>query len=114
MMMLPQMFPVVMIGNALLVFSVHFFYRRRQESGPLIAGMAVGSILKFLFLWAMVSLVVIPFFGAQLKDAVKVTLTAMFSFNQLITAAIGSVVAYLIWVPLRKALSRQEKTVPED
>lgn len=114
MMMLPQMFPVVIVGNALLVLSTYFFYRWRQKNGPLIAGMAVGSILKSLFLWAMVSLVVIPLFGTQLKDAVKVTLTAMFSFNQLITAAIGSILAYLIWIPLRKALAKQEEAAPED
>jgi hypothetical protein len=93
----PQIVPVLMIGNALIVV---FVYILRNKS--LIAGMVLGSLAKFGFLWAGVSFLIIPFFGGVLSPMQVTMVAATFSYNQLITATIGSIIAFLILPRLEK------------
>lgn len=95
----PQLIPVIMIGNAILVLCVYLLKNKN-----LIAGLISGAVLKAAFLWVGVSMLVIPIFGQALKDPQKIALTAMFSYNQLITAAIGGAIAYVIWLRLKKTV----------
>lgn len=97
--LVPQIIPVIMLGNVIIVLFSYFFKKRN-----LIIGLALGSVCKAGFLWLGVSYFIIPVFGSALKEPQKVTLTAMFSYNQLITAVIGSIIAYLLWLRLKKSL----------
>ena len=97
---LPQMIIVIMIGNAVMVIAAYVF---RNKYLP--AGLVVGSIVKTGFLWLAVSYLVLPLFGQALPEKMKSALTATFSINQLYTALIGNVLAYLIWRIVKKAIA---------
>ena len=87
---IPAIIPCVMIGNMILVVAVSLLAKNIKGNAGLIAGMAAGSIAKALFM--------VP------KMAVFQT---TFSVTQLITAAIGSVFAFIIWIPLKKVIAGQ-------
>ena len=95
---LPLMTPTVMVANAIIVLAVYIFRKKN-----LIVGMTIGSILKTAFLWIAANYVLIPIFGSGLPDPMKLALKTAFSYNQLITAAAGSVIAYIIWHSFLKA-----------
>jgi hypothetical protein len=97
--LVPQMTVVIAIANILIVLGTYLLKNKN-----LILGLVAGSVAKTAALWAGISLVVIPVFGAALKAPQKAALSAMFSYNQLITALIGSALAYLIWLKLKKAV----------
>lgn len=97
MQMLPQMILAVSVGNMVLALIVWILKKH------LIAGLAVGTVLKAASLWVMVSLIVIPTFAAELAPPQQALMKAMFSYNQLFTAAIGSVIAYFVYNKLYKA-----------
>lgn len=99
MQLVPQMAVVIAVGNAVIVLGTYLFKNKN-----LIAGLVVGSVLKAASLWVGISMIVIPVFGQALKAPQKAALTAMFSYNQLITAILGSVIAYLIWLRLSKTV----------
>ncbi len=105
MQMVPQMVPLVALGNVVIVLLVYAF-RNKQ----LIVGMVLGSLAKFAVLTAGVLWVIIPLFTANVPDQVKAAMTAMFSYNQLITALIGSVIAYLLWWRLKKIPMFQQQS----
>lgn len=110
---IPLMFPVVMAGNAILAVCVWYFQEKRSFSLRLPAGLIVGSVLKAVFMGIVVVLIILPVFGGNIASKLpkpealpKVLATARttFSITQLITALIGSVLAYIIWIPLKKYL----------
>ena len=112
----PLMFPVIMLGNLILVFCVYYSQSRTKSNKNLIAGLAVGSILKSIFLGGLVVLVILPLFHNALATKIPnpeklagflTTIKMTFSVTQLITAVIGSVIAYLIWIPLKKVLNSE-------
>lgn len=84
------MLPVIMVGNALICVPAHFL---KNKNLPL--GLAIGSVLKALFLWVVVCYVVLP--GAAIPEKVALAAQSTFSITQLITAAIGSVIAYIVY-----------------
>lgn len=88
--LLPIMLPIIMVGNALITIPVHFL---KERNLPL--GMVIGSVLKALFLFVFVCLLVLP--GAAIPEKVATAAKGTFSITQLITAAIGSVIAYIIY-----------------
>ena len=57
---IPAIIPCIMVGNALLVLGVGLFYRRKQENIGIIAGMAVGTAAKALFMGVVISMILIP------------------------------------------------------
>jgi len=116
---IPLMFPAVMGGNAILALCVWFFYSKKGASGKgpssqkLMAALATGSVLKAAFMGIVIVLILLPSFGGNIAAKLPrpealpgVLATAKFTFSvtQLITALIGSVLAYLIWIPLKKYL----------
>lgn len=115
---IPLMFPAVMAGNAVLALCVWFFQEKFSFRHRLAAGLAAGTVLKAAFLGIVVVLVILPLFGENIASklpkpealpgvlaAAKIT----FSLTQLITAFMGSVLAYLIWLPLGKYLKAENK-----
>lgn len=118
---IPLMFPAVMGGNIVLAVCVWFFYSKKGILGKghttqkLIAGLAVGSMLKAAFMGIVIVLVLLPAFGNDIAaklpkpEALPGVLAAAritFSITQLITALTGSVLSYLIWIPLKKYLEK--------
>lgn len=89
--MIPLMMPVIMAGNAILVLFTHVLRRK------LVLGLALGSVGKAAFLWLLVWYVMLPTFGGNIPEAAQMTMRITFSITQLITALIGSAVAYLIY-----------------
>lgn len=115
---IPLMFPVIMAGNAILALCVWFFEKKSSFPRRLLAGLAAGTVLKAVFLGIMVVLVILPLFGSNIAsrlpkpEALPSVLSAAritFSLTQLITAFIGSILAYLIWLPLGKYLKAENK-----
>ena len=110
---IPLMVFVVMAGNAILAVSVWYFQEKQSFKWRLPAGLVAGSVLKAIFMGAVVVWIILPIFGQNVASKLpkpealpKVLATAKvtFSITQLITALIGSVLAYIIWIPLKKYL----------
>lgn len=110
---IPLMFFVVMAGNAILAVSVWYFQEKQSFKWHLPAGMIVGSVWKAIFMGVVVVLIVLPVFGNNVANrlpkpealpAVLATARVTFSVTQLITALMGSALAYILWIPLKKYL----------
>jgi hypothetical protein len=97
MLAVPTMVPLIILANLLIVFATSYFKEKN-----LMAGLAIGSVLKASFLWLGVSYIILPLFGVSLAPKLKLAAQAAFSYNQLITALVGSLIAYLIWLTLKK------------
>lgn len=85
------MMPVIMLGNELIVLGIWLFHKKRVA-----VGMLFGCIVKTLFLWATVWLVVLPIWGTNLPEVMVMTVKTTFSVTQFVTACIGSVIAWAI------------------
>lgn len=113
---IPLMFPAVMAGNAVLAVTVWYFQNKLSFKGKLPVGLIAGSVLKAIFMGIVIVLIILPIFGNNIAgklpnpDALpKVLATAKvtFSITQLTTALIGSALAYVIWLPLKKYLKAE-------
>lgn len=104
-----QIVPCISLGNVVLVVGLYFLAAlgRGKTPVPLLqryGAAAVASLLKFLTLFLVVTRLVLPALGLPEKQAA--TMTAMFSWPQLVTALIGSFLAVTLYPILRKALHR--------
>lgn len=113
---IPLMFPAVMAGNAILVLFTYYFEKKMKFTWRLAAGLAAGSICKAVFMGIVIAGILLPVFGSNISshlpkpEALPGVLAAArvtFSFTQLITAFIGSILAYIIWMPLKKYLNSE-------
>ena len=113
---IPLMFPAVMAGNAVLAVSVWYFQEKTSFKWRLPAGLIAGSVLKAIFMGVVIVLIILPIFGDNIAsklpkpEALPTVLAAAkvtFSITQLITALIGSALAYVIWMPLKKYLKAE-------
>ena len=101
--------PVVALGNAVLVFTYGLLLKRgaAQATGRKIILWAVtilvASLIKFAVLYAGVNWLVMPLVTAATGAAVKAP-AAIFSTQQLLTAAIGGILALLIVPSVRHAI----------
>jgi riboflavin transporter FmnP len=100
--LVPQLIFMIMAGNALIVIFAWLF---RSGDKKLWIGLALGSVLKAGFLTLALHFIILPFFGDVLKEPQRIALSAMFSYNQLITAVTGSLICALIWPRLKKSPS---------
>ncbi|MCR5771860.1 MAG: ECF transporter S component [Butyrivibrio sp.] len=110
----PAMIPMVMLGNAVLVICVWLFYNKFlnniNKNIRLCIGMIGGSIIKAVVMGLTISLWLLPSFLPQpIKEKMLPVLQAQFSTVQLITALIGSVLAFAVWIPLKKYLNASDK-----
>ena len=113
---IPLMFPAVMAGNAVLAVTVWYFQKKTSFKWRLPAGLIAGSVLKAVFMGIVIVLIILPIFGDNIASKlpkpealpmVLATAKVTFSVTQLTTALIGSVLAYLIWIPLKKYLKTE-------
>lgn len=99
---IPAIIPCIMIGNSLLVACVCLLKSRIKGSLGLPLSMLAGCIVKALFMGIVISLILIPMLLPEKMQPKMSTFQTTFSIVQLITAIIGSVYAYIIWIPLKK------------
>lgn len=97
----------VMAGNFLLVLMVWLFIRGKETNGKLAAGLGVGCVVKSAFMAVTISLLVLSLLGPSsgLPEPALAVAKVTFSLTQLITSVIGSVLAFVIWQPLKKTLA---------
>lgn len=101
---IPLIIPCVMVGNAILVVCVALLKNKPNDKIGQPLSMIIGSILKALFMGVVISLIIIPALLPQDKAPMMKVFQTTFSITQLITALIGSVLAYVIMIPLKKIL----------
>ena len=109
---IPMMIPVIMLGNLAIVLVMHAFFRvtRSRQKGKIFinyAGAVTASVVKFGVLFLTSSYIVKPFFVPADVPPVKAdTIIAMFSYPQLVTALIGSIIAVSILPTILKAIKK--------
>ncbi len=114
---IPLMFPAVMGGNMILAvctwYATRYFQKKMKFIGSLPAGLIAGSVLKAAFMGIVSVLILLPAFGGNIAarlpkpealPGVLATAKVTFSVTQLITSLTGSLLAYVIWMPLKKYL----------
>lgn len=106
---IPWVMPMIMIGNCLLAVCVWFFEKKLRFPGKLPAGLVAGSLLKAGFMTVSITCILFSLFGSALNEKQLVMGRSMFSLTQLVTALIGSLLAYLIWLPLKKYLKNENQ-----
>lgn len=102
-----QIVPAIAAGNLVLVLVLYALLR--AKSAPVwkqAVSVIVAAFAKFVALYVAVVQVFIPLMGAALKEKQVATFTAMFSWNQLVTALIGCTLAMLIVPVIRKAIKK--------
>lgn len=113
---IPLMFPAIMAGNAVLAVTVWYFQEKTSFKWHLPAGLVAGSVLKAIFMGVVIVLIILPIFGDNIASKlpkpealpmVLATAKVTFSITQLTTALIGSALAYVIWLPLKKYLKAE-------
>lgn len=112
---IPLIMPAIMIGNIILCVATDFFYKKFKYKGKLATGMIVGSVLKALFMFAVIVKCLLPLLSENIKvpaeklpGVLKVAST-QFGLTQLITALIGSALAWVIWMTVGKNLKNGSK-----
>ena len=98
-----QIVPCIALGNATFVALLYWLNRNQKCK---ICALVVAALGKFLVLFVAVVKVVIPILADALKPAQIATFSTMFSWPQLVTAAIGGGLAYLILPILKKAIGK--------
>ena len=95
----PLFVPFIAIGNFLIVFCFHLLKRNR------IAGLIVGSIIKFAFLFAAINV-----FVSLMELPTKKANLFVFAFGwpQLVTAIIGGIIAIAVLKSLDKSFQNNE------
>ncbi len=96
--------PFIAVGNVVLVLLLHFIAGGKPLGLRSYLAVAAAAVCKFVVLFLLVTKVAIPALG--LPEAAAATLSASFSWPQLVTAAIGGVIAVTIAPVVRKALKR--------
>lgn len=93
------MVPMIALGNIVLVLVIALLYRKNKY-----VALGAGAILKFIALYIAVVKITVPLFLANSPDGMKATLSLSFSWPQLVTAAIGGVLALIVIPLVKKAL----------
>lgn len=104
---IPLIIPCVMVGNAILVICIGLIKGKPGSRWVQPLSMLIGSVGKAVFMGIVISLIIIPTLLPQDKAPMMKVFQTTFSITQLITALIGSVLAYVIMIPLKKALRNE-------
>lgn len=102
---IPHMLIVVAVGNSLLAIFVRVFYSPKLGTKSAI-GILTGVIAKFLAQWALVSIIVVPFFAPNAKIAAALGIG--FSWVQLVTGILGGVLAFALYPRLKSYRASQK------
>lgn len=103
---IPAIIPAVMVGNAVYVIFIALLGKKRFKLAFPVS-MAVGTVGKALFMGAVISYFLVPMLLPEKMQPMMPTVQATFSVTQFITAAIGSVYAYIINFALKKTAKNQ-------
>lgn len=82
---LAPMIPFIIAGNAILVLTFAYFSKFNFW-----AGVIIGSVLKFAFLYGMSTVII----GLLVNNQIVSTVSQMLSWPQLVTAICGGIVAF--------------------
>ena len=97
-----------MIGNIILCVATYVVYKRfkKNQALSLPIGMVLGCVLKAAFMGGVISNCLLVYTKAvqNLKPEALAAAKVTFSGTQLITALIGSAIAYVIWLSAGKYL----------
>ena len=106
--MVPLIIPAIMIGNIILCVATYSIYKRVKINHALSLpiGMVAGCVLKAAFMGGVISNCLLVYTKAvqNLKPEALAAAKVTFSGTQLITALIGSAIAYVIWLSAGKYL----------
>lgn len=101
----PIMVPFVALGNIVIVLCVAFLYKKNR-----VGAFTAGIIAKFITLYITITYIVIPTITPGLEgpkaEAVPKLLSFKFSWPQIVTATIGSIIAYSILPLLDRTKSK--------
>ena len=105
------MIPAIALGNIIMCVAVYVFYKNIKNKLfiGLPVGLVVGSVLKALFMGAVISNFILPKFCTSLPEKAIGIAQKTFSVVQLFTALIASAVVMLIWIPAGKYLLKESK-----
>jgi len=108
---LPQIVPVVIVGNISLVFIWYIVAGKNNENTiiRMVIALVLSAVVKFSVLWSGIVKIVIPLLNIQNPQAA--ILSAAFSYPQLITATIGGIAAVIILPPLKRMLNKNAQQV---
>jgi hypothetical protein len=102
---MPIILPCIIIGNIILVVLTCLIQDKLKSNAGLPVGMIAGSIVKALFMGVAIALIIVPTMIPVKMHAKMAAIQMTFSVFQLITALIGCVYAYIIWIPLKKVMN---------
>ena len=105
----PLLIPFVALGNLALVLVFELVERQSNKTARMLAGMGAAAVVKFIVLYLAVVQLFVPMIlpGLGLKGQIANVLSLSFSWTQLVTAAIGGVVAFPVIKGLRRALGKR-------
>lgn len=100
---------LIAIGGTLSLFiALWALVCRFPKAWPIIAGGVLGSGAKFLVLWLLVSKTILGGYAGDLDSAVVALAQSDYGVPQLFTALLGCILAFLIWLPLKKSLQKEK------
>jgi len=104
--------PFIAVGNMALVTAWHFIGNQEFLNKYVANGIAliIGAMAKFLVLYFGVVQLAIPYIlGLPEESPVAIAMSFMFSYPQLVTAAIGGVCAIILLPALLKAIKQRQQ-----
>ena len=104
---IPAIIPCVMVGNIIIVVCSSLFYQKMKGKTGLPIGLVVGSVAKAIFMGVVISLILIPSMLPEKMLPKMAVFQMTFSVYQLITALIGSLLVWLIWLRLEKVVKQE-------
>lgn len=105
------MIPAIALGNIILCVCVYVFYKniKNKLALGLPIGLVVGSVLKALFMGAVISnFILVRFVNLPNPKMIEVA-QKTFSVTQLFTALIASAFVYVIWLAVGRFLVNEAK-----
>jgi len=91
--------PFIMIGNAIFVLVIDWFYNKAKDSNQgYWLGVILGAALKFAFLFLSVSFIT----RLLIKQELAVKVAQMMSWPQFATAVMGGLIAWIILKRLKR------------
>ena len=104
----PLIIPCIMLGNIILCICIAKLKGRGMSGNKIMlpASMIIGAIAKAIVMGVLISVIVLPNMLPEKFLPKLGALQIQFSVTQLVTALIGSVLAYIIWIPLKKVWNR--------
>jgi hypothetical protein len=91
----------IALGNIVLVAAAAILYEKNS-----VLALAAGAVLKFLTLYISVVHIALPFFMPGAPEQMRALLSVQFSWPQLVTAAIGGILASGVLAALKNVIQK--------